>query len=207
MGELSEMKWLGWLCKTIVTTAIMTAVSVTVTWLMINIYIQQLLGPLQGEQIARPVALSDLVSFMMAPIGNPQENLTDSDPNDTAEETAGTEENEGTGGTDEGAEDTPVSDPAPPKDALPVMGNVQSEDQVYLSTDELDAKKDSISSEDRMEIFSILMSRLPPEEIQKISKLLEGGITSAEIREAANILKEHLNEQEYEKLIGILMKY
>jgi hypothetical protein len=209
------MKWFGWVVKTILSTVIVTAVSLAVTWSMVNIYIQQFISPLNAQQALRPVALTDLIAFIVAQGTGSGTRSSVEEPRDAA---AG-------GGGETGAlepaqpaqpaqgEEAPGNVPKEteqepePKDALPVMGSVRSAEAGFISADELDEKKDRITPEDREEIFSIMMSRVPPEQLQNISQLLEGGITAEEVNQAAAILKEHLNEQEYEKLIGILMKY
>ncbi|WP_274365031.1 hypothetical protein [Paenibacillus thermotolerans] len=207
------MKWIGWLVKTAISTAIITGVSVIVTWSMVNIYVQQLLKPFQGQQAANPIALTDLIAFLAGSgTGSAADNGGNASTPEKAQSSASTETEQP--GTDrnpydtQDSSDTPASESAP-DNALPVMGSIGSGsgNDMYLSTDDLEAKKDSISSEDRMEIFKLLMEKLPPEEIQNISKLLEGGITAEEMQEASDILQDYLEQSEYERLIAILAKY
>jgi hypothetical protein len=205
------MKWFGWVVKTMLSTVVVTAVSLAVTWSMVNIYIQQFISPLNAQQALRPVALTDLIAFMVAQGTGGGGRSSVEEPGDAAgtggetgvlEPAHPAQGEEAPGNVPNETEQAPA-----PKDALPVMGTVQSAEAGFISADELDEKKDRITPEDREEIFSIMMSRVPPEQLQNISQLLEGGITAEEVNQAAAILKEHLNEQEYEKLIGILMKY
>lgn len=98
--------------------------------------------------------------------------------------------------------------PAPEIEAIPVMGQViEQSDELLFSADELNDKKQNITGEDRVEIYSLMITKVPADQIQQISYLLEDGFTMDELIQASQILQTYLDEAEYAKLIEIMMKY
>ncbi|WP_248929302.1 hypothetical protein [Paenibacillus hamazuiensis] len=79
--------------------------------------------------------------------------------------------------------------------------------RVVVSSDDVAKKKDAISSEDKMRLFSLLVSRLPQTELQNISKLAEDGLTESELKELERIVNSYLKPDEYAELMAILNKY
>lgn len=107
-------------------------------------------------------------------------------------------------------------------DALPVFGQsgggrqdsqvsgTQSGEQdkkTVVSADNLTSTKDKMSNEDKMKLFSLLVSKLPPSEVQNISKLMEDGITQKELEELDSIVKKYMTTDEYNQMVVILEKY
>lgn len=78
---------------------------------------------------------------------------------------------------------------------------------IVMSPEELQQKKDQMGDADKMEVFSILTTKLPQEEVQKISLFIENGITEQELEEVKTILAKYLKDDEYEKLLNILQKH
>jgi len=195
------MKLVLWLTKTILTAAIVTGVSVATTWAVVNAYVQQLLGQFGATSAAEPVGLMDALTSLGVGMNR------DAAP---ASASAETTEPQGVEGGETPSGTAPEEDYPVPDNALPVMGQVgaaESEDDLYISMDDLDAKKDKISDEDRMAIFAMLVTKLPPEEVQAISALLEDGLSAEELEQASTILQKHLTPEEYAELVGILQKY
>ncbi len=123
--------------------------------------------------------------------------------------TSGTDRTDGTDGTED------VQGSAAPEDALPVMGGTSSTsgeagagstEEPVVTPDELAAKKDDMSQQEKEEVFSMLMNKLPEEEMQKISAAMEGGLTESELIDIQQILSKYLNKDDYSKMIGILNK-
>ncbi len=81
------------------------------------------------------------------------------------------------------------------------------ETQTALSTDELTAMKDKISSEDKNELLQMIAGKLPQEVWQEISQYAEDGITDEELTAIQQLLAMHLDKEEYTKMIEILSKY
>lgn len=100
------------------------------------------------------------------------------------------------------------------QDALPVWsqsssgaGQGQEEKRTVLSTEALQSTKDKISAEDKMKLFSMVYSKLPTAEFQNISRLMEDGITQAELSEMETIVRKYLTKEEFDQLLNILGKY
>lgn len=102
------------------------------------------------------------------------------------------------------------------QDALPAwsqtssgasQGQEQTEKRTVLSTEALQSTKDKISAEDKMKLFSMVYTKLPPAEFQNISRLMEDGITQTELSEMETIVRKHLTKEEFQQLMNILGKY
>lgn len=121
--------------------------------------------------------------------------------------------------SDEGAVTEPAGTPdgeQPPEDALSVMGGISAgagsggqealgqDQQVVVTPDEMEAKKDGLSDKEKEEVFTLLMSKLPQEEMQKMTAAMEDGLTEAEMIEIEQILSKYLDKAEYAKIIKIL---
>lgn len=130
--------------------------------------------------------------------GANQEGLSTGDQ----EATSGPESSEGDGDTEEEA----------PEGSVPVMGGIAGDSagaqdqQVLVTPDDLVAKKDELSDSEKEEVFATLMSKLPQEEMQRMSELIEGGLTETEMIEIEQILSKHLSKEEYAKMLNILKK-
>ncbi|MNI88538.1 hypothetical protein D3C73_1458500 [compost metagenome] len=75
--------------------------------------------------------------------------------------------------------------------------------KVVVSGEEFAKKKDELTQEQKNKIFSVI-SKLPQEDIQYISKLMENGITASELKELEQILQKRLQPEEYADLLKLL---
>ncbi|WP_159888085.1 hypothetical protein [Paenibacillus puerhi] len=80
----------------------------------------------------------------------------------------------------------------------------EEERRVVVSGEDFAKKKDQLSDQAKGKIFSTLVSRVPPEDMQHISRLMEDGLTAAEMKEVENILQKHLKPEEYRDLLAII---
>ncbi|WP_052487632.1 hypothetical protein [Gordoniibacillus kamchatkensis] len=78
---------------------------------------------------------------------------------------------------------------------------------LVVSADDLAKKKAAMSSEDKMKLFSLLASKLPPEQLQRISALVEDGITADEMKQIDDILQKNLPKDDYKQILDIIQKY
>ncbi|SDD86005.1 hypothetical protein SAMN02799630_04132 [Paenibacillus sp. UNCCL117] len=126
-----------------------------------------------------------------------------------------------TGKGDAGSK-TPLGQPDPyrvPEDAVAVWsrqstqsgssgsgaaGVTEEERRVVVSSEEFTKKKDQLSDQAKAKIFSMLVTRMPPEEMQSISLLMEDGLTAAEMKEVETILQKHLKPEEFQDLLAII---
>jgi hypothetical protein len=86
-------------------------------------------------------------------------------------------------------------------------GKANEQKDWVISTEDFAKKKDMLSSEDKMKIFTLVVSKLPQNEVQQLSTILEGGITAVEMKEVDQILQKYLKKEEYQQLLDILSKY
>lgn len=100
-----------------------------------------------------------------------------------------------------------------PEGSVPVMGGIAGESagagqdqQVLVTPDDLLAKKDELSDQEKEEVFATLMSKLPQEEMLKMSELIEGGLTETEMIQIEQILSKHLSKEEYSNILKLLKK-
>ncbi|MDF2921139.1 MAG: hypothetical protein K0R57_53 [Paenibacillaceae bacterium] len=80
-------------------------------------------------------------------------------------------------------------------------------DKQIVSAESLTTTKDKISNDDKMKLFSLLISKLPPTEVQAISVIMEDGITQQELLELDTIMQKYLTDEEYRQVIEILERY
>lgn len=129
----------------------------------------------------------------------------------TAPDTNGSQEAEE---TDAGAGETEgtSSGQEAPDGSLPVMGSSAThseeapEDEIVMTPGDIVDRKGSLPLEDKEEIFTLLMSKLPQSEMQKISEAMEDGLTEAELTEIEEGITQYLSEAEYDKLISLLQE-
>lgn len=114
-----------------------------------------------------------------------------------------------------------------PEDAFPVMGGISgqsqqseqsqqsqqsqqqgaagSQDQVVVITpDDLLAKKDELPDQQKEEVFNLLMSKLPEDDMRKMTEAMEDGLTEFEMIEIQQILSKHLDKEQYAKVMEML---
>lgn len=197
------MKLLNWLTQTLIIAVIVSCVSVVTTFLMVNVLVQQLTEQLGIGSVISPISFSAL---FQSPSALEQT---------SAWETESMKESRSPNRSQDiqpGAADQHTLDREQvPENALPVMGhadfgNAGIQAEWYLSMEEIIEAKESLTDEERAKIFSMLITKVPPDEVQIISTLLEGGLDAQEMSEAAAILQKHLTEEEYETLQDMLLK-
>ncbi|WP_051286767.1 hypothetical protein [Paenibacillus taiwanensis] len=115
-----------------------------------------------------------------------------------------------------GGDEQKSATPQQPDGALPVWGAVSTEEangqssqlghqeEVVMSPEALTKNKDQLSAEAKNKVFTTLMKKLPQEEWQRISTLMEGGLTSSEMNEVEQILAKHLDDDQYKEMRQLL---
>ncbi len=76
-----------------------------------------------------------------------------------------------------------------------------------MSAQEFNEKRKKLTSKDKSAIFSIIITKFPQEELQKMSLLLEDGITEEELGDLEDVMNAYLEKEEVVKLLAILNKY
>lgn len=214
---MMKWKWVGWIGKMAITAAIIAGLSVFTTWYTVNQYIQQILKQFHLENIQSEFKISDFVSHL-SDIGN----ILQLNNHSTL---ADSQNRQQVGMPADSLQATPVPETSLPADAkpeqedsgldgseaLPVFGQQHMSEEesrgILISADELYRKKEEISNEDKMNIFSILVAKLPQEELQKMSEEFEDGLTAAELEQMKQVIATYLQQNEMERLAAILNKY
>lgn len=83
----------------------------------------------------------------------------------------------------------------------------QAAEKTVFSSDFLSSAKDNMSNDDKVKLFTLLVSKLPATEVQSISQLMEGGITQEELVQLDGIIRKYLTQEEYKQVLAILEKY
>jgi hypothetical protein len=204
------MKFIGWLSKVILSVLLISTLTVFTTGWVVNAYIKTMLA---SYNIQLPGESFGLGTMLQGMIG-----VTAKDTEVVKEVKEVTEKEEDPSEPDV---DQVPSDEEAPADALPVMGESYTEEaadaeqqeqqeqlgqdqKVAVTVDEMARKKDDLIASDKEEIFNILMTKVPQEQIQEITVAMENGLTEQELKQVENTLSEYLNKDEYAKLITLL---
>ncbi|NDI36923.1 hypothetical protein [Chengkuizengella sediminis] len=209
------MKFIGWLSKTLFQTILVSTLTLFITLYMVNLYVDRLMGQLEIENTLPKIQISDVLSYFVN-----QDNLpnTEKESNSSLEEFINDHEKQNTEPEtvqnevlDDDFTDTQEND----VDAVEVWNQQENSagtedmvsDEVLFTAEAFTQTKDLLSDEDKMIIFSLIISNLPQGQLQELSTMMEEGITLNELISIESIMKEHLDEVEYEQLLTILEKY
>ncbi|NOU94737.1 hypothetical protein GC093_16135 [Paenibacillus sp. LMG 31456] len=77
-------------------------------------------------------------------------------------------------------------------------------EKVVVSGEEFTKKKEQLSTNDKTKIFNLLVKRVPQNEMQHISKLMEDGITGSELKEIERVLQAYMKPEEYSQLLSLI---
>ncbi|MBD2860694.1 hypothetical protein [Paenibacillus oceani] len=203
------MKFFGWLGKVLVAAVVAASISVVTTFYVVQHYVQELMKPFQAVLPEKQLGLSEFVAKLWTESNIVGQGGTQQDREENAPKfQTGTSTSPDTSTkTGTGTGTTP-----PPDDAVAVWSRSGSKeasqkDKVVMSAEQFQTKREKLSEEDKTTVFSLLISRLPQEELQQLSAMMEDGITSAELAEIEKIVENYLKPDEFEKLIGIVNKY
>ena len=212
------MKWIGWLLKLSITIVMVSLLTVLTTGYVVNHYIGSLLSSYNIPVASQAPSVVGIFKEMLglgADSGGKTGNgaVDDSVGKSNIGVDASSDPSKGTldQNKDNGKSTSGDTKQDIPDDALPVMGGIssgdsQQEGQVIVSPDDLVAKKDGIASTEKEEVFTMLMSKLPEEEMRKLTDAMEGGLTESEIFDIEQILSKYLDKEEYSKMMEILQK-
>ncbi|WP_059050417.1 hypothetical protein [Paenibacillus senegalimassiliensis] len=193
------MKWIGWLLKLGATVVAVSVLTMATTGYVVNSYVQSLLGSYNLPITGQAPSLGSMMKGMLGLGGGQSAPDNESAVTDDSHEGENTEpQTDETNGT-------------APDGALPVMGELEAggdalaqDNQVVVTPDDLVAKKDDLPDQEKEEIFAILMSKLPQEDMQQLTNALEDGLTETEMINIEQILSKHLDKAEYAKVIEML---
>ncbi|PYI52408.1 hypothetical protein [Paenibacillus flagellatus] len=190
------MKLLGWFGKVLVTAALAACISAVTTFYLVNFYVQELLKPFQAVLPENKIELSEFVvklwtqSNILGQRATPQAGKESVPQPDTGKTVT-----------------TPPQDDAVAAWSQTGTGEAAKKEKVVMSEEQFLTKRDKLSEEDKSAVFSMLVSRLPQEQVQHLSTMIEDGITSSELEEMKKIVEQYVQPDEYAKLMDIVNKY
>lgn len=223
------MKLTRWLVKTVLTVLLISGLTIMTTGLIVNSYVQSLLSSfnitLEGPSFGFGSMMKGL--FGLSGGGGEDKKVDQEEAAKTPEEPDGkspTDDNDSASGETDGSESGGVSgsdgtgegaaeQEKAPDNAFPVMGqdlpgdtgtgsaSTQAEEQ--SGTDGLQKKRELTGSE-KEQIFNMLITKLPPAELQKISGAMEDGLTEDESKAIEASISRYLNAEEYNALKPML---
>ncbi|MFD0698516.1 hypothetical protein ACFQZT_31050 [Paenibacillus sp. GCM10027628] len=227
------MKVLQWLTKIVIGTVLITSITIFTTWYVVNMYVEDIFRQFNIPALGKKVQFSEFAARLAGELnivkprdGGKQAPTTKNDsstpssqpgaspsPSGNLSSNAQNSSNGSQNGAGATGSDIAVGAHGDSKDdAVAVMGRVHSDadaqkKDLVLSTEDFAKKKEALSSDDKMKIFSLVVAKLPQNEVQHLSAILEDGITTEEVKEVDQTLKKYLNEQEYKQLMDIISKY
>jgi hypothetical protein len=212
------MKLFGWLSKLLISTVLISTLSVLTTWYVVNLYVEEVIRQYQLPGLSKKVQLSDIAARLSDEL-NIKKSKDDHAPSSATLKGLDAIQDSSTSPASPAPSQMPKGNPVNPAEATPdaakadsitVWGQVNktgTQKDIVMSKEEFAKKKDLLTSEDKMNIFSLVVSKLSQEEIQRLSTLLEKGITAEELKEVDLILQNKLKKEEYQQLLKILGKY
>lgn len=226
------MNWMKWLLKVSLTAILVSTLTIVTTGIVVNAYLQSVLASFNIQLETESVGVGGIMKTML---GMGSSSKTDDSSGDIpkaqdppgqgaasddlpsgagADQSGGAEEDtKATTGPSGNSDEPPVDDQAP-EDSLPVMGTTTTESddssledqEIVMSPTDIVDRKESLSTADKEEIFTMLMNKLPQSEMQKISEAMEDGLTAAELTEIEEGISKYLNPEEFDKLISMLQE-
>ncbi|MEJ9219135.1 hypothetical protein P4H46_13205 [Paenibacillus glucanolyticus] len=222
------MNWMKWLLKVSLTAILVSTLTIVTTGIVVNAYLQSVLASFNIQLETESVGVGGIMKTMLGMGSGSKPDSSNGDiskAQDPAgqgaasdDQTAGADQSGGaeedtkaTTGSSGDSDEPPVDDQAP-EDSLPVMGTTTTESddssledqEIVMSPTDIVDRKESLSTADKEEIFTMLMNKLPQSEMQKISEAMEDGLTAAELTEIEEGISKYLNPEEFDKLISML---
>ncbi len=208
------MRLLGWFSKILISVLLISFLSIFTTAYMVDLYINRFLEQWNlGETIKPAIDAEDYLSKLV----NPSQIWDHDDAVDPIEDEEILNQDRTNKDTDPGlpvfnqgqVTDTDIQQ----EDALGGQrdsseGDISGlKDTLVMSAQEFNEKRKKLTNQDKSEIFSIVITKLPQKELQNMSLLLEDGITEEELADFVDVMNAYLEKEEVDKLIAILNKY
>ncbi|WP_052339608.1 hypothetical protein [Gorillibacterium massiliense] len=222
-------KWLLWLGKLMIGTILISGITVYVSWTLVHAYINNLMKQYslpgqtpalselwkqwtEGESVSAGQTKENQEPNKSAPSGE-KASAESGGKSGAAESGNGTIDTPNYGGThslESGSGDVSGKEN---RDRVQAMGSAGEESNstgtssVVMTAEDFYREKQELSNADKQTIFSLLTTRLPEEELQRLVSLVDGGITQEELGTVKATIKKYLSGNEYEQLLNILSKY
>ncbi|WP_039785323.1 hypothetical protein [Paenibacillus riograndensis] len=191
-----------------------SALSILTTAFVVNTYIQSVLASfdikLDGPEPGIGGFMKSLTGMNSKPASDQTEEQKVTAPRDQEKDTSGAD---GTVSSDVNGSGKKAGEEDAPEDALPVMGEASiNEEQsgsaldqkLVMTPEAMKDLKNNLPADEKTNIFNILMAKLPQEEMQKISKAMEDGLTESEVKDLQQVIAKYVDQEEYDTLMKML---
>ncbi|MNO33247.1 hypothetical protein D3C76_232550 [compost metagenome] len=195
-----------------------STLSILTAAFVVNTYIQSVLASfdikLDGPEPGIGGFVKSLTGMNSKASSDTAEKQKDAAPDTQEKNSSGADGTENTNSTNStsGTGEKAVEEDAP-KDALPVMGEASMNEEqsgsaldqeLVMTPEAMKDLKDNLPADEKTNIFNILMAKLPQEEMQKISKAMEDGLTENEVKELQQVIAKYVDQEEYDTLMKML---
>lgn len=222
------MKWMTWLAKTCVKVTVICFLCTFVTFSLAQMYMTQLFGSVLPQFSAgQPIGFVDFLSHVASPSNINREHSNHTSPVASNERVADIRKDAAleseTSGMDEVQADQNAGEDAwhaELDNGHAAAGNSETEEEsqenafegaipvwgsqsLSISAEDIIRVKEQLSDEEKMEIFTIIAAKIPFEEIQTLSALLENGLSASEIEQADQLIRQYLDEEDYAYFLDI----
>lgn len=225
------IKLINWLTKMIIQTMLVAGLTVYLTWVTVHTYVDKLLTQYHLNTVESKINFSDFLTQMSVSLNilKPARlnNQAADDPTLQVLADPVVTEIPAMANVEETTSPKPVVSPSKAasantepaaNDSVPVWKQTSSENkqeasktekqkELVMSAEDFTKKKDQIKEADKVTIFTLLATRLPQTEFQKISAYVEDGVTKQEWVDIQKIVEQYLKPDEYKELEGLLAKY
>ncbi len=73
--------------------------------------------------------------------------------------------------------------------------------EVVLSADDLRKMREKLTNSERASLFTTVVKKVPPEELEQLSKWLESGLTASEIRRIKQLSEQYFTTEELAEMM------
>lgn len=204
------MRLLGWFSKLLISVLLISFLSIFTTAYIVDLYINRFLEQWNMADTLKPsMDAEDYVSKLV----NPSQLLNQDDSTspssiqeeDVKEDQIVTEDDPGLPVFNQEEVSELEQENAQPANQPPTSSDLKG--TLVMSAQEFNEKRKKLTNQDKTAIFSIVMTKLPQEELQKMSLLLEDGITEEELGDLEDVMNAYLEQEEVTQLLTILNKY
>ena len=189
-----------------------SGLSVLTTAYVVNTYIQSVLTSFDIKLDSPAPGIGGFVKSLTG-MSTKENSTSIADDSKNVEPAATQKSKDNTGSSTPSKDSDKAVEEKAPEDALAVMGEASNADeqstsgldqQLVMTPDAMGQLKDSLPADEKTNIFNILMTKLPQEEMQKISTAMEDGLTESEVKEIQEVISKYVNQDEYDLLMKML---
>lgn len=188
-----------WITRIVATIIIASLLSIWTTSYIITSYVKQLLAQYELPVEVEHVALTDVIQSLWTTkhVEQPTDRITDEQ--DNVNNIEDIEDNMVIIDPDEPTDDALWNQPSEE-----VIAPIEQDEAPVIAIEDVDQIKETMTAEDKEQMFQLLMSKLPTDAWQMISTYMEDGLTESELLEVQQVMALHMSKEEYKQLLTIM---